>query len=231
MLFRSRGFESDSIILMIISGLMLIGSFEEERLVNEMSYSPSLEFLEQDYKIRDYMSKSSIPINPIMKEKILKQSYQIYLAVQEAWMNFDYETLRTLVTDELFNTYQMQLQTLELKGQKNIMSDFLLLDWKLLSVNEENSIRTISALMEVEFYDYIVDNKNKVLRGNKKKKVIMTYCLTFVDNEKSSNKCPHCGAQLEEGKTVCNYCGSHIQSVMGKMKLAKKEEILQRTKG
>ena len=45
--------------------------------------------------------------------------YDNFVKVQQAWMNFDYEALRKLVTDELFNTYKSQMKTLEVKKQKN----------------------------------------------------------------------------------------------------------------
>jgi len=161
-------------------------------------------------------------------EKLLDRGYGIYREVQRAWMNFDYDALRTLVTDELYNSYYNQLQTLELKGQKNVMNNFFLIDEELLRIDEENGLWTILMRLEVEFNDYIVDSDNKIVRGSNKDKVIMNYLLTFVENEKSEDKCPHCGAKLEEGITVCNYCKAVIQSTSSQMKLAKKEAISQR---
>lgn len=222
----SHKIETDTAITMFISGATLLASFAEDSNYMKQSSDISDNF-EKEYRIRNYISKSSINLDTTTKERVFKQSYQIYLAVQQAWMNFDYDALRVLVTDELFNTYQTQLQTLELKGQKNIMKDFVLLDWRLLSANEENSIRTFSIMLDVEFFDYIVDNQNKVVRGNKKEKVIMTYCLTFVESKEEDIKCPHCGAKIEEGKTICPYCKTNIQGVTT-MKLSKKEAVLQR---
>ena len=54
----------------------------------------------------------------------------------------------------------------------------------------------------------------------------MTYLLTFVSNDKEIEKCPHCGAQLEKGSTICAYCKTTIQSA-NQMKLAKKEALKQ----
>ena len=120
-------------------------------------------------------------------EKLLDRGYGIYREVQRAWMNFDYDALRTLVTDELYNSYYNQLQTLELKGQKNVMNNFFLIDEELLRIDEENGLWTILMRLEVEFNDYIVDSDNKIVRGSNKDKVIMNYLLTFVENEKSED--------------------------------------------
>ncbi len=162
-------------------------------------------------------------------EQILKDGYQIYLDIQKAWMNFDYDTLRLLITDELFNTYQNQMKTLELKGEKNVMDDFVFVSSELLKIENENGISTILMELEVEFYDYIINNQRKKVRGSKRHKVLMDYLLTFVKSE-VEEKCPHCGAQLENGATICEYCHSHIQVATKRMKLSKKEVLSQRQK-
>lgn len=159
-------------------------------------------------------------------QEILGLGYQIYLDVQRSWMNFDYDTLRTLVTDELFNMYQTQLAPMEVKEQQNIMSDFKLQEIVLVSSSIENNIITTEILLTVSFFDYIVNKNKKVIRGNKNRKVVMTYLLTFVSNDNEIKRCPHCGAQLEKGSTICAYCKTTIQSA-NQMKLAKKEALKQ----
>ncbi len=154
--------------------------------------------------------------------KLLELGYAIFIDVQNAWMNFDYEKLRTLVTDDLYNMYSNQLKTLEIKGQKNIMSDFFLQDRRILSKTLDGDTTILTTEMEIHFYDYIVNAENKVVRGTKMRKVQMTYKLTFVYDEKAKDICPHCGAQLN-GKNVCEYCHSAIQAIGNNMKLAKKQ--------
>lgn len=160
-------------------------------------------------------------------KKLLQKGYQIYLDVQKAWMNFNYESMRTLVTDELFNMYQTQLAPMELKGQQNIMESFKFQESYVASKQIENGITTVEMLLKVSFFDYIVNKNKKVIRGKKGRKVVMTYMLTFVLSDMAIEKCPHCGAKLEDGKTVCPYCKSVIQTTTTKMKLAKKEALKQ----
>ena len=146
-----------------------------------------------------------------------------------AWMNFDYDELRELVTDELYNMYYNQLQTLSLKGQKNIMSDFELLGYEIVSCRtNKNGTKSISMNLNVKFYDYIVDQNGKKVRGFTSKKVNMTYSLTFVYNETAIEVCPSCNAPLSDGSTVCEYCHTHIHSTRSKMKLSNKRVLYQR---
>ena len=44
-----------------------------------------------------------------------QKAYDIYQKVQVAWMNFDYDSMRKYVTDEMFNMYKSQLTTLKVK--------------------------------------------------------------------------------------------------------------------
>lgn len=160
-------------------------------------------------------------------KELLLTAYKIFYDVQQAWMNFDYDRLRTLVTDELYNSYYNQLQTLELKGQKNIMRDFTVKNSQILSKKEENDKITILVILDVSFYDYIVDSNQKVIRGKDTKKVRMFYHLTFVASLSNNDKCPNCGAPLDN-PSYCDYCKSHIQEVSTGMRLAKKQAIKQK---
>lgn len=158
-------------------------------------------------------------------KKLLLEAYQIFYDTQMAWMNFDYNVLKNLVTDELYNNYHTQLETLKLKGQQNIMRDFKLCEANLLSKKEEENQETIIVSMTVSFYDYIIDtNSKKVLRGKDTQKVTMFYHLTFVKSVEKSDVCPNCGAPLEKSN-YCDYCKSHIQGLSTNMRMSKKEMI------
>ncbi len=158
------------------------------------------------------------------EKKCFDDCYQVFCDVQMAWMNFDYDKLRDLVTDELFNQYQNQLKQLELKKEKNIMRDFTLAGGSIYFF-PSNNIEEIEILLLVNFYDYIVDSKNMIVRGNYYKKVHMAYDLTFVRSLKAPTNCPNCNAKLTDGAAICPNCKSHIHSVRGKLKLSHKEVI------
>ncbi len=171
------------------------------------------------------LKRKSLPTTESTKE-MLGYGYQIYLDVQKAWMNFDYDTMRKLVTDELFNMYQTQLQSLEVKEQQNIMSDFKHREMLLVSLETENDVTIAKMLLKVSFYDYIVNKEGKVVRGKKSKNIVMTYLLTFVSSQKVIENCPHCGAKLENDSSICTYCNTTLQ-ISHQMKLAKKEVLEQ----
>lgn len=161
-------------------------------------------------------------------QAILDEAYDIYLDVQKAWMNFDYNTLRQLVTDELYNMYYNQLQTLSIKGEKNIMNNFNLLNIELMNKREDNGNVYYIVNLTVSFYDYIVNSNDKIVRGTDSSLVIMNYSLKYVKSISTADRCSNCGGKLENGITICPYCHSHIQGVSSKMKLVSKRVISQR---
>ena len=171
----------------------------------------------------------------IDSESFKSMVFEKYVDIQNAWSDFDYDKLSTLLTDEIYNSYIMQLDALKIKSQKNIMSDFKYINSKIIGINEENGIINVNVYLNVEMYDYVVDKKNKVVRGSDKKKIDIEYIITFV---KSANKtkskkdviCPNCGANIKAvsgGK--CSYCGTKVVIDAKDYVMSKKTSIGQRS--
>ncbi len=167
------------------------------------------------------------------KQRFLNDAYQTYLNVQKAWSNFDTKALRNMLSDELYNTYNSQLKVLKAKKQKNVMSDFVMESIDINSINLEGEKVTLSCILRVNFYDYIVDSEEKIVRGTNTKKVDITYELTFVSTitHKEVKNCPSCGAPIT-GKAAdkCEYCGSTLVKNTYDWVLAKKENKHQQFK-
>lgn len=160
------------------------------------------------------------------------RTYEIYKKIQVAWMNFDYDSMRQCVTDEMFNMYKSQLTTLKVKKQTNIMKDFNLLTFNIVGMEVKDNIVSLTVTMGIECYDYITDKNNKVVRGTDKRKVIYNYAMTFNKGiSDKPNKCPNCGAPLENvNSSICPYCDSTIIGENYDWILAKKQVLSQRYK-
>lgn len=160
-----------------------------------------------------------------------KLVFENFVDIQNAWSEFDYDKLRELCTDELYNSYKSQLETLKLKNGKNIMNDFSQNCTGIIDINNVNGDIVLTAFLSVSFYDYVINTiSNKVTRGNKFQKITNNYVLTFViksdyDSEKEE-KCPNCGAKIKHvtsGK--CEYCNSTIVKKASKFVLSKKTNV------
>ena len=179
----------------------------------------------------DVVNRVKALIPDFNRDTFLQDGYQIYLDVQDAWMNFDLEKVRDKISDEMFNMYQSQLATMEVKGEQNIMRGFTKQAAYLKDVVGQNDNVTITATYVVDFYDYIVDkNTGRVLRGSAGSKIRITYDMKYrktVDASKVVDHCPNCGAKFENinGAGICEYCGSKVVSENAKWILTDKKNI------
>ena len=159
-------------------------------------------------------------------------AYNNFVEIQKAWMDFDYDKLRSLCTDELYNSYLAQLETLELKNSQNIMSHFKLRKIIINDIVKNKKTITLSVVLCVSFLDYVVDKKtNQVTRGLKNQLITNNYKLTYVisskiDNNKKELKCPNCGAKLtNKASNKCEYCDTVVVTESHEFVLSKKTNI------
>lgn len=152
-----------------------------------------------------------------------KQVFNIYKDLQIAWMNFDYDKIKELANDEICNMYVNQLETLKIKNQQNIMSNIEYLEGYIIDYKKVNNKEIFKVYLCVSCYDYIINTKNNnIVRGNKNKKVILSYVLTFERNVEVIKYCSQCGAHISD-VTECPYCRSKIVNNTSKLKMTKKE--------
>jgi len=161
------------------------------------------------------------------KQEFLSNAYDIFINVQNAWSEFNYDELRKYLSDELFNTYKSQLRVLNAKKQKNLMHDFVKYNMDITRMENVDNKTTLTVELIVSFYDYLVDSNNNVVRGTKSRKLTNHYELTFICSKakkNKSNKCPNCNAPLEKNNSnVCPYCKSTIVSEHYDWIMSKKE--------
>ncbi|MBP3502336.1 MAG: TIM44-like domain-containing protein [Clostridia bacterium] len=164
------------------------------------------------------------------KYVFLKEGFNIYCDVQEAWMNFKLEDVKDILTDELYSMYESQLATLEVKGEQNIMKDITLRSSYLRGVVKQNDNITIEAGYVIEMYDYIADQQSgKLLRGESNRKMRVTYSMKFrktLDESAKVEHCPNCGAKIKMNSSgTCEYCGSKIVADNTKWVLTEKKAL------
>ena len=168
----------------------------------------------------------------INKDSFKEEIFKKYVDIQNAWTNFDYDKLKNNLTDELYNSYVMQLDTLKLKNQKNIMKDIKCVDNKIIDIKEENDLLNVKVYLRIRMYDYVINKEGSVVRGTDKQRLDIEYEITFVKTSKDNTKetkCPNCGAKIEAtARGKCEYCGTVITINATDYVMSKKTNIGQR---
>ncbi len=157
---------------------------------------------------------------------LINQRFQQFVNIQNAWMNFNHDLLRTQVTDEMYNQYAMQMDTMQLKNQQNIMSDFNLFEGMITGLEKEGNKVTMTMQMIIGFFDYTMEN-GTVTRGKQDRKVVVQYELTFVCFLGNNGICPNCGAKLPP-TNVCEYCAAVVPNSGSDWVMSKKQNLQQK---
>ena len=157
-------------------------------------------------------------------DKLIKDSYDIYVRVQEAWMNDKIEEVNDCLSDEMKNMYEAQLLTMRRKSEQNMMLDIKFVSGDIANVKEVKNNIEIVVFLRVTCRDYLIDKKtNDLLRGNKNKINDYYYELVFLINREKPKNCPNCGEYLPKGGGVtCPSCKSKIVLNNGNMMMIKK---------
>lgn len=183
---------------------------------------------DKDTKERDY-SKILMKAG-LTKEQVIKESYDIYVKVQEAWMNDTLFDVKDIISNSMYNQYNAQLSTLRIKKQQNIMDDFVYIDGYIYDAYTSKNDIVIKVMLCVQCKDYLISKvNNEVIRGNSKKINTYRYCLTFSLGINPLGKCPSCGNSIDKNgtATTCSYCGSVITKYSNNMVLTDKKMISQ----
>ena len=171
-----------------------------------------------------------LKIDPELTENnIVDKTFEIYKELQYAWSNFDYDKMRTLVSDELYNNYRMQLRTLNVKKQRNVMEDISFIRGAIKHYELTESSINISVELVVEQNDYIVDDIGNIVKGDKIKDHNTYELLITRAISKHKENCPNCGAELSgEASQTCSHCGASLITLSKDFVIAKKRILKQR---
>lgn len=168
-------------------------------------------------------------IDSMLDNKIIvDKTFNLYKDLQNAWMEFDNDNIRKLVSDEMYNMYKMQLDTLKSRHQKNIMEDITKVSGFVVSIKKQGNVETCDVVLNVRMKDYIVDHSGEIVRGHNNT-IGIAYLITIDkvnDEVKRITNCPNCGYEVsDEASQKCKYCGSDLVLESKNFIITKKQNI------
>lgn len=154
--------------------------------------------------------------------KLKNHLFKIFVDFETAYNNLDYDIMKGLSEEVLFNNYYNAI-ILDLEyGNKRIIND----------IKKENIIiynRTITtfkqelnAMIKISYIDYTINKKGTIVKGNRNNKKTESFEVNFIKRlkEKEITNCPNCGAVINGFK--CEYCKTMVKNTDFKISSIKK---------
>ena len=155
-------------------------------------------------------------------DKFISDAKNKFIKLQNAWSEKDWEAIRPIESESLFELHSKQLQGYKDRGQTNKMERISVNFAELVSYAVDNEKETVVVALNSSMIDYIIDDKTgNVIKGDRETRRTNTYKLSFIrkkgvkttegTDEVHTTNCPNCGAPTRitsSGK--CEYCGSVI---------------------
>lgn len=154
------------------------------------------------------------------EEKMLSYAKDLFVKLQNAWTQREWEPIRPLETETLFEQHNNQIKNYINTNRINIIDRIAVNYATIYGFRQEGDRDILEVALKATMKDYIIDATTKeVLEGNKTQDRITVYKLTFERKtgvlteegtaEVKTTNCPNCGAPTKittSGK--CPYCGS-----------------------
>ena len=153
-------------------------------------------------------------------EELVAWSKNLFIKLQNAWTERNWQTIRSFETESLFEQHKNQLQGYINNKQINVMDRICVNYAHLYKYKVEGDKEILTVRLNSRMTDYIINEETKaVIKGDKNLERVNTYLLTFIRKngvktkagtiEINTTNCPNCGAPTQitsSGK--CEYCGS-----------------------
>lgn len=163
----------------------------------------------------------------LTERELIDLLYDKFVKIQIAWMNFDYAALKKLCSDELYYSYQSDLELLKSNHGQNIMNGFEILAGNINGIKKDGDYLIINMYLHASFYDYVIDTRDHhIEKGDNQKKLHNQYHLEFIVNVHAQNsECPSCGAVIDSDDGECPYCHTFIKRVYSDIVLNRKTKL------
>lgn len=120
-------------------------------------------------------------------DNILKEVETTYYIVENSWTNLDMTPAHSYMTEDLYEQFQLKLEWMQYRNQKNILKKIKLLEAIPVSIHddEEDTKDHIWFFIKGSMIDYTIDTTtNLVISGSTKKSTFIEYWRFTRTNDK-----------------------------------------------
>lgn len=140
---------------------------------------------------------------------------QVAVELQAAWTARDWERVRPVETESLFQMHRYWIDAYRKQRLRNVVDDFRIAEIEIVKVATDAFYEAITVRIHAEGRDYTVDENERVVAGSKTQLRKWTEYWTFIRSRaahgEKSVSCPNCGAKVAVGPSgVCEFCGGKL---------------------
>jgi len=134
--------------------------------------------------------------------------------LQAAWTARDWERVRPLETENLFQMHRYWIDAYTRQNLRNIVDDFAITRVEPVKIASDAFYEAVTVRIWANGRDHTDDANGNVVAGSAKEMRRWTEYWTFIRTKITVNaaiNCPNCGASVHAGTTgICSFCGGKI---------------------
>ena len=202
------GSNGGRIVFIIIIILIIVYAKNHKETMNRPRnvYRPNIVNTDNITKDRSLqVERQIVAVDPLFnEEKFISFTKELFVKLQNAWTERDWEPMRLFETAELFEQHKSQVQGYIDTNRINVMDRIAVNYSYLYSFRQEGDKEILEVALKSTMKDYIIDATTKeLLEGSKTEDRHTLYKLTFErkkgvltqeSDEIKTTNCPNCGA-------------------------------------
>ena len=140
---------------------------------------------------------------------------EIAVELQDAWTARDWERVRPLETENLFQMHRYWIDAYKKQGLKNAAGGFEVTAIEPVKITSDAFYEAITVRIFARGHDYTTDDRGQVVSGSmtevRRWSEYWTFIRTRGGTVHKTRKCPNCGATVDAGATaICPYCAGKL---------------------
>lgn len=138
--------------------------------------------------------------------------------LQDAWTARDWERVRPLETESLFQMHRYWIDAYRRQRLRNVVAGFRVTRIETVKIDTDAFYESVTVRLFAEGRDHTVDESGRVVAGSQTELRRWSEYWTLirsrgVDAGVQTRSCPNCGARVALGATgVCEFCGGKLTS-------------------
>jgi ribosomal protein L37AE/L43A len=141
---------------------------------------------------------------------------EIATELQNAWTARDWERVRPLESDSLFQMHRYWIDAYRAQGLRNVVADFTITGIQTVKIDVDAFYESITIRLWAQGRDHTLDDAGRVVAGSQTQVRRWSEYWTFIRARAAADgtrktPCPNCGALVTAGATgICEYCGGKL---------------------